>query len=187
VVVRGLDPGATRVIDTGRSRRPMDALRIAGYTNTALLSASLRVLLTIKQGPLVAKQYPHFTHAELIELAERHPLLHDSTYAVRTIRGVRPSLVCSMHYVGAILLQQPSAADAYVGVFNSGIPSYKGDPAHMLREKMLHERGASVRTTDSFSLLRMAHVWNHFVKGNQLNFLKFPNVVEIEGLDLDKI
>lgn len=187
VVMRGIAADAVHVIDTGKSRRPADALKVAGFLSTALLASTARILLRVKEGPITIRHYRQPSHAELIDVVRRHPALYESTLVIRPVRGIRPSLTVAMHYIGKQLLELPSAAEAFVKVVNSGIPNYAGDPVHMLREKMLHERGSGKRSMDAASLLAMAHVWNHFSKGSPLKFLRFPVAVSIDGLDTDKI
>ena len=186
LVLRGVAPNAIHVIDTGAARRPMDALKIAGHNNTALLAGAARVLYRLKAGPLDGSRVPSVSHSALLEMVERHPALRESCMKPRAIRGIRPSLLVTMHYVSR-LLDVPERGDAFIAVFNTGIPDYAGDPAHMLRERWLHERGAVVRSTDSHTLVQIAHVWNHFAKQRAFRQLKFPASVEIEGLDLRKI
>lgn len=49
LVIRGVDPAVFGVIDTGASRTPADALKIAGYTNTNVLAAVVRTMLVYDQ------------------------------------------------------------------------------------------------------------------------------------------
>lgn len=188
-VMRGITPSAMHVIDTGRGRRPGDALRIAGHVNTALLASAARILLQLKDGPLTIKRShgSDHSHSEILEMVERHPLLIESTHGLRAIRGIRPSNLVAIHYIGSHLLNMPTAADAYMQVFSTGVQNYAGDPAHMLRERLLRDRTDKARTLSSFSLLAMVHVWNHFSKGNAVKVLKFPHEVTIDGLDVDKL
>jgi hypothetical protein len=187
LVLRNVDPEAMAIIDTGRSRRAADALRVAGHVNTNLLAGAARLLLRIKEGPLDYSQRRSVTHSQLLEVVKRHPNLSHSIQVPRAIKGVRPTLLVAMHYIGTYLLAKAEAADAFVKVFNTGIPAYHNDPAHKLRERWLHERGAAQRTTDANKLLQIAHVWNHFSEWREVGLLKFPNSVEIKGLNPKQI
>lgn len=49
MVTRDADPAIFGVIDTGTARTPADSLRIAGYTNTNILAATVRAVITYGQ------------------------------------------------------------------------------------------------------------------------------------------
>lgn len=189
LVVRGIDPEDFSVIDTGRARRPQDMLKIMGYPQTALLGGTARTLLHIKAGPLTFRGRNQVTHSEILALVERHPHLIECCSRSRPLRGIRPSLLVAFNYIGRFLTPYAGEADAFIEVFNTGIPSYDGDPAHLWREKILRERTASGRMYHSkgFTLLAMAHVWNLFVERRKVQALRFPDRVEIKDLELSKI
>ena len=183
LVVRGLNADAIHAIDTGRNRSPSDMLKVAGYRNTNLLAAGLRSMLMLKTGPLNDRLRWDATHADIRAAAERHPLMQESCQMVRPIQGIRPSLLVAIHYVAANLLNRPEQADAFMQVFNTGIPAYPGDPAQAYREVLLRGRRTPVSTSHVHLFMSMAYVWNKFNKGKKLSQFRLPDSVDIDGLD----
>lgn len=185
-VLRGLAADDIHVIDTGRARTPANMLQISGYDNTTLRAAALRILLHIKQGPVTTRSITSYTFPEILEAAERHPDLGESCKVMTPIRGIRPSLVVALHYIGGVLLGQRELADSFVHVIAKGIPTYEDDAAHKFREKMIQakvdQRG---RMTEVFTIRAGIHTWNLFARQAPFRSFKIPQEVAIEGLDLD--
>jgi hypothetical protein len=188
IVIRGIPVEAIHVIDTGKARSPSDALKISGFHNTVLLASALRHLLIIKDGPLQLKTPRWRTHSDIIAAAQQHKDIIPWVTRIRPVRGVRPSQVVTMSYVGDQLLGLPDTAHRFMTVFNTGVPDYEGCPAHRLREQLIASAGhKGNRASSSWSLMMMAHVWNLFAKRKAIQQLKPPLQVSIDGLDSDLI
>jgi len=188
IVIRGIPAEAIHVIDTGKSRSPADALKIHGFTNTVLLAAALRNLLIIKDGPLRIKTPQWHSHGDILAATEQHKDMTKWGGRIRSVRGVRPSQVVTMSYVGDQLLGLPDTAHRFMTVFNTGVPDYEGCPAHRLREQLIASAGhKGNRASSAWSLMMMAHVWNLFAKRKAIQILKPPMQVSIDGLDSDLI
>ena len=185
-VIRGLDPADVHVVDTGKARTPGDMLRLSGFNNTPLRAAALRVLLHIKAGPLTSRSMSSYTFAEILEAAYRHPQLGESCKVVKAVRGIRPSTIVAVHYIGGTLLGRHEDADAFVKVMNTGIPAYEHDAAHRFREKMIMDRlQGHARKTEPFTIRAAVHVWNLFSRRTPMRAFTIPPTVAVEGLDLD--
>lgn len=189
LVVRGVPTDVVHTLDTGKSRSPGDALKIRGYANSVLLASATRWLLIIKDQPLTLKTPYHHSHSDVVAAVERHGALSEWASRIRPVRGVRPSQVVAMCYVGDKLLGRPDTAHRFMAVFNSGIPDYEGCAAHRYRENLITAsiKAASARANGTWTLMMMAHVWNMFAKRKPVHFLKLPNQVPIDGLDSNLI
>jgi hypothetical protein len=189
LIVRGIPVDVVHTFDTGKSRAPADALKIRGYTNTVLFASALRWLLIVKEQPLALKTPTHHSHSDIIAAAERHGQVKEWTGRIRPVRGVRPSQVVAMCYIGDKLLGKPDTAHRFMAVFNSGVPDYEGCPAHRFRENMITARSTKgpINLNGTWTLMMMAHVWNMFARHKPVQFLKLPNQVSIDGLDTDLI
>ena len=187
LVTRGLANDTIHAVDSGKGRRPADVLKIRGYKHTPLLGAALRRIAIIKQGPVTATRRYTATRSELVEMAEKHTDLQESCAKVKAIGGVQPSLVALIHYLGSCLLDKGVEADEFMTVFNTGIQTFEGDPAHLFREKLLRERSSPHRAVDNFYLMSFIHVWNHFAERTPVQQLKIPNQVTMKGLNIKRL
>lgn len=93
LVVKGLDPKAKQVIDTGTKRTPGDALRFAGYkSDPNILGAVARIAMSRDAGYLrtaFAGSAPNITNAEAVAWADVHPEAeHAVSLARRTAGGI---------------------------------------------------------------------------------------------------
>lgn len=185
-IIHNLDDEDIHIIDTGKARRPADMLRISGFTNTILRGASLRVLMTIRTGPLTARTYPmKFTHSEIRDAAFRHPNLEHSLSVVKAVRGIRPSMLVAMHYIGSQYLGKAREAEAFIDVIKTGKPAYDNDPAHLMREKLVIQRNTKTsRMTEMHAIRLGIYVWNNFAAHRPLETLRVPEAVSVEGLDI---
>lgn len=83
-VVRGLEPKAQQVMDTGAKRTASDALGISGEKNTALLAATVRVAINAVDGSLQrGKALDDVSHAHIMEFLENHPELRERITEVK--------------------------------------------------------------------------------------------------------
>lgn len=72
LVVRGLDPAAQTVMDTGAKRSSSDALALLGHRNTALLASTARMALTISEHGYSAIRTIQYTTTEIAAFVDEH-------------------------------------------------------------------------------------------------------------------
>lgn len=189
LVLRNLPPQAQESMDQGRIRRAGDVLSLRGFTKTNVLAATAVALLSIKHPS--AGLGERYTTAEKVTLIERHPHIVESTALTAEgthgprARGINGSLAAALHYIGKHLLHKPETADAFMGVLKTGIPTYAGDPVHLLREKILTRIRANTvmsRTALHYSAIR---AWNLFARGEGLTKFMAPRQTPILVDDLD--
>jgi len=187
-VIRGLDPDDIHVIDTGKARSPGDMLKISGYDNGTMRASALRAMLHIKSGPVTQRAIAIYTHADILDAAERHPGLTDSCKAIKVQRGIRPSMLAAMHYITGTLMDERELADSFINVIAKAVPTYEGDAAHKFREKLLHAKlSGSERMTEVYSLRAIIHTWNLFANKRPMLVFRIPESVVIEGFDTSLI
>lgn len=104
-VVRGLDPSAQDVIDTGRARTASDALKMHGYEQYPLVSSAAKLLLAYENGwisTVGSIRYPRLlTTPEIVRYVDQHSGLiaaAKSAAADRCFVKLQPSVLCFARY-----------------------------------------------------------------------------------------
>ena len=191
IIIRGLPKSVQEKLDQGKVRSTVDHLSLRGYASAPALSAAARALLAIKRGYQVGggdKTTGRPTNTEVIKLVERHGNLVESVQAAGPVLGMHPSTAAALHYVGAHLLNERDTADAFLAVFISGEPAYKGDPAHLWRERVIaSEQRKSLRMTPTTRRIGSIHAWNMFRVKRELEQFRVPDSASVDGLDVENI
>lgn len=162
IVRRGMPRESQDVMDQQGVRSIAGMLQLRNFVNTTRLAGAMRSLVDLAHAGDGFKSYRP-TNKEIIALIDQHPLLVESVAVAHSCRGISPALLAAVHYVGKVLLDQPEKADAFLEVMNKGIPAYKGDPAHILRENTLRHQERSTRKADNIKFFAMIRAWNAFV------------------------
>jgi hypothetical protein len=187
VVIRNLPVEIMNVVDSGRSRTPSDMLLLNNYTNTALLASAARWLMVMRKGmqagaEAIAVLKP--SNEEILTMVQRHPDLRESITVPRHPKGIPPSLLAAIHYVGKYKLKKAEYADAFRTVFVSGNPYYqKDDPALKLREMNLDLALKGARNTQRTSYVNAVYAWNAFADQVKITTWRTPLTISIRGLD----
>lgn len=182
IVIRGLPPETQETMDGHRVRSMAGILQLRGFGRCAHLGGSARSLVNLANAGDGYQSY-RATNQELLALIERHPLLTESVAKATGCRGVSPSVLAAMHYAGKVLLKNEERADAFVTVFNTGVPDYPGDPAHLLRETILRHQERKTTKSESIRFFSMIRAWNAFVrKENWGKWVSPGGVVTMDGL-----
>ncbi|MGE5510502.1 MAG: hypothetical protein ACM31O_04520 [Bacteroidota bacterium] len=188
-VVFGLPTDVRRTIDTGRPRRISDYLRIQGLPQSNRLGTVVANLWRIKQGRVEGR----VTISESLEILERHKNLLEwvriSDHNLG-ITGVSPGILAAVSYLGGELLGEDQKARSFVDVFRTGIPAYKGDAAHALRERTIKGRmsGPHYALRQRSQLWAVIHAWNLFRKRTRMDKFPLPTrPIAMDGLDVSRI
>lgn len=190
LVVRGLALSVQERLDQGKGRSAGDHLHLRGVESAFSVAATARQLIGIKRGHVSGQSSgSRPTNAEVMAVVEKHPELPDSIGVwSKQALGVSPSLLGALHYIGAHLLKERETADAFVSVFVSGEPTYKGDAAHLWRERLVAQMTQKTYLRPSSKVIGTIHAWNHFSKQTSLQSFRMPDEwVAIEGLDVDRL
>lgn len=159
IFITGLPNDVRRTIDGGARRTNGDRLSMRGVANANTLASSLRFLAAIAGGTLTAST--HLTPSEADRIFSAHPgISHSVTTARSAFPGIG-SLLSAVHYIGGYIGSE-NAADEFVEVWRSGVPAYKGDPAHMLRERVIRTASTGDKITSRSMQPLMIGAWRNF-------------------------
>lgn len=187
LVIYGLPTEMRDVIDTGASRSVGDVLQFHGIGSANHVSAVARWIIAAKSGQSNRKRGSDSVQT-IMDVIKRHPGIGASVnVAAFGTKSPSPSLLAFLHYAGSHLIGIPETSDSFVNVFKSGIPSRNGCPAHKLREFVVHAKGTRQVLRPAERWDSMVHVWNVFARGDEMQRLKWPNNVTMDGLDLDQL
>jgi hypothetical protein len=185
LIVYDLDADVQEVMDTGRLRTVADALTINGQAFATRIAGAARWLNTVKVGNELWKNR-RVTHAEQMSILRRHPGIAESAAFVGNAYGMSPGLLTCIHYVGANLLDNAPFANEFVTIFITG-NSYDGCAAHAWRERLMRMKAAKTPITHMHMYKGSVHAWNLFAAGKTVKFVRPPDSVEFDGLDLSLI
>lgn len=189
VVMYGLEPVTKSVIDTGKVRSIADVVTMMGAPNSVQLTSTARLMMREKSGNQSNKGFVA-SHSEVIEFLERHPTLGGSVRLVANLRppkGIPITAVTMVHYCAAVLMNKREQAETFVKVFNDGIPTYNGDPAHACRERLIRIGTSKYELRRNEAINAIKHAWNLFVMNEESKTFKVPAEVKIAGLDYKKL
>lgn len=189
MVVYGLDPAVQVRIDGGKARTAADAIAIeGGYSALGLLASTSRLILADKFDLGVVSG--HWSSSEIMDVLKRHKQLPASVNAVvrkKVPKGMPLACLAMIHYVGARFLDKPEKADAFVAVMQTGESTYKGDPAHKYRERIINDGAGEKSMKREVRYWMMKHAWNLFAANETVQILRVGGPVHITGLNRKKL
>jgi hypothetical protein len=187
VVIYNLRADVTSTIDTGKPRTMSDVLTMAGTHYATTVAAIARIMLDEKYG---FEDSTAWTHQDMLGMIDRHPRIHAAAREVvlaKLPRGIRFGPIATIYLLGATVLHNEPAADAFFDVFKTGIPRGDNCPAHQMREKLLRSGSGTVILKRREAWRGVKTAWNLFAQGKTTTRLRWAGPVEIEGLDRDKL
>lgn len=175
-VVRGLNPSAQDIIDTGRARRASDAVKLRGHKNYVILSSGARLAIAYENKwitKLGSANYPRvITTPEILRFIENNPSLLSAAKTADVDRhhiNIQPSVLCFARFVlGGV---DQLAAHTFFRDLSDMKTTGIGDPRAALLKRL------SVR--DSTDLIHdviymVFRTWNAIRTGESLRLLKVP-------------
>jgi hypothetical protein len=169
LVVFGEDREAFDILDTGSVRGGSDTLHVAGYKNTATLSAAARLLrIILSDAPGSNASFSNDIIRQTVE--EHHPLLEDATTHGHNV-GKKLRTSAGAVTAALYLIRRHSAhsnrLDVFVGRLLAGTDLRARDPILVLREGLIRSEfsetngfGSAVRICAAVIL-----AWNKWVNG----------------------
>ena len=187
-VIYGLPPETQDVMDIGKLRSPADMFTLMGLHNTNTLAGALRILVAERDG--VRQKSFALSSAEIKSAHSRHPKITRFLPTGGMLpKGIAPSQVGYLRYVGAEILKEPHVAQSMFEVLRFGVPAYSGDPIHAYRERIIR-----VGDSKSLTIAKDSRWWtlkaafNMFRKQESTNHLRFGrDNCDIDGLDVTKL
>jgi hypothetical protein len=184
LVVRGVEPEARFVMDTGSVRKAADALTIEGYSHTALLAATARLALRYKAMPASAGRLPTMpvSNSDIRDFIDQHPHLIEAVLFTRHYQTdilVPPSVLAMAHWLFAG--RDRGEAEAFVRALAEHNTSGQGDPRSALLKRLAMLRVDSSRgrvaVDQSVYLALMIRAWNGVRTGERL--ASIPSTIRI--------
>jgi hypothetical protein len=180
VLITGVDREDQLTIDRGRPRNIGDTLTMTyGVQGGKAVSAAIRNLVIFAKQDLAATP----TAAEYVHLMELHPGIIESATLTLNSSPARPAILAAIHYVGATLQNEADRANAFVQVFKTGVPDYKGDAAHALREMLIKERAKGIRRADFKTYSLFANMWDKFCSKTPVKAARAKDDFMLRGWD----
>lgn len=182
VVVRGLDPDAQYVIDTGKRRNASEALQFAGYQNTFALAGAARIAILWGEGRLrvttsSGEWNRRVSNVEIVEWVEKNPDIHESvSIGIRTSRS--SPLVPSVAGFAAFRLRQidvdetASFFDDIAQMRTTGV----GDPIQTLLKRYQAAKDRREKLNVPQHLFFIFRAWNARRRGEPLFNLRVGSV-----------
>jgi hypothetical protein len=72
-------------------------------------------------------------------------------------------------------------ADAFVEVFKTGLPSYPGDAAHALRERIIQNRDKLTAYNRNDTIRALVQCWKNFQNGTPVRIIRIVDDFRIKG------
>jgi len=191
-VVRGLDPRAREVIDTGAKRTASDALKFAGHTQDAtLLAAVARIADARENGYLrtaMATSVPQLSNSDVIAWVDLNPEVTSAVLLSRRTGkaiGIQPSVWAYCLYElqkidsGAATEFAESVADMRL--------EGKGDPRKVLLD-IFHRAATGQRRKPEVAegIYIVFRAWNAWATGQKLTQI-IPGKSETGGNEIPKL
>lgn len=132
-VARHVPATARDVMDSGYKRSFGNVLDMRGVSNATACAAICGTLWRIKnQDPM----HGRISVSQMMPIFERN---QRKIVPAASLLATPPRVpVMGYGIFGALLVCSPEKAEKFVEVFRTGVPAFKGDPAHALREQLMH-------------------------------------------------
>lgn len=174
LVISGLPNDVRATIDGGAKRSHGDRLAMSGVKHSRTVASAARVALRIAENTAADRHSVQTVQRVL----DRHPTFADSAMAANSVKfGGLGSIVTALHYIGHFTGHGPRADD-FVGVFISGIPTYPGDAAHTLRERII-KNGKKAPFPDMVPPTVQA--WRNFLARRPISVIKSAGDIRVPG------
>ena len=174
LVISGLPNDVRATIDGGARRSHGDRLAMAGVKHANTVAAAARVALRIAENTAKDRHSVQTVQRFL----DNHPDFANSAIEANTVKfGGLGSVVTALHYIGHFT-GNGGRADDFVSVFTSGIPTYPGDAAHTLRERIIkHGKGAPFPDM----VPPTVQAWRNFLARKPIRVIKSADDIRVPG------
>ena len=171
-VLRGIDPGAQHVMDTGRKRSAADDLAIQGETNTTLLAAVIKLAIGVEAG--ISDPYrAEPTHTEILSFLEEHSDLRAACDFVRPLarRSDCPATVAAYTYWVLAQIDRFDAANFWLALADK-TDLKGGDPVLALSNRFAEIRRAHQTLPKNVWVSLIYRAWNARRRGQEMRFIR---------------
>lgn len=172
LVVRGVDPAAQEVMDSGTARTAADALRLRGVSSYPVLASAARLCILIEAGRSPDAGGVKVTTPEILDFTESHPDLLPAVELASQYRNhIDVPLSVLAYAVWRLSTVNVEACNEFVHKVAEKTYLAKGDPVLALINRLteIRRNGRIAARSDYLSLIFRA--WNHWRSGTQVNTL----------------
>lgn len=173
LIVRNVDNNTFSTIDTGKSRSGGDVLAIKGEVNCTKLSAAATAYL---KETLIGKDQYQITKTQISECVDQHPHLRywvKKYVASGSMKKLFPSNLCGLMTIASEKYGFEKL-DCFFNKLATGAGLEAGDPAYVLRERMLNQSGVSKLSTNHVRAF-MVKAINACLLNKKLSFLRWTS------------
>lgn len=171
-VMRGIDPEAQKVMDSGAPRSARDGLGIDGYRDAKDLAPIARTVMAWEEGfyrSCMHQMNPTYTNSEIYEFVEAHPDLTEVTpWAKRVQRELRLPIgalgACAYRFMR---IDADATADFYARICELHTAG-RGDPIQTLLKRVADERTVRRQIRVPLGIYFQVRAWNAFREGVRL-------------------
>jgi hypothetical protein len=180
-VIKGLQPDAQDVMDSGATRTASDMLGLNGFANTNVLAAAASTYTAWMNGYFkhaMMQNSPKLTKAEVLAAVRETPELSETAPIVSNLRATLPLPAGSI--VTAHILFARIDADDCVEFFDRVKDlrtTGKGDPVNTLLKRVGEERSQARRLFPSTGLFMLIKSWNACRSGEPLEKFQFGSTL----------
>lgn len=178
LIVRDLDLSTFKVIDSGLTRSPGDALQIAGVAFAAHKASAARMLIAIESG-IGCENEMHMseliTKTDITDyILSNVPLMDAAHSAARKVyKTCRGSLAAWITlYVMIARKHSQVEAELFLESVSSGINMDAGDPRLALRTWAIRRSATTTKRAEHIQAYTRA--WNAYRSGEEMHVLRLP-------------
>ena len=185
LVVRGLEEGVFKFLDTGRKRTAADVLHINGVSYSTNTAALINFVLLYKSGNARnfssknkrgGKQISNFDIAEFYE-KNKESIDYSLQLAVKSkCKLMSKSQLAGWHYILKGLSFHE--ADEFCSKFAEGANLAKTSPIFAIREKLMQDRINKLKMPIQMKYALFIKAWNAFRKGKSVSQLRWDSQKE---------
>lgn len=178
IIVDGLDDDVFTTIDIGSARDAGQMLAIAGEKNTTALAAVTKMALVYASTgrPIHGNPDKMPTHTQIVELAESDERLKAAANYTASNKWARkylsPSATAFCRY--ALMEDNPEVAECFFSELSSGEYSYPDSPIKYIRDFLIEERNATVKTGNDRRIAMVFHAYRIYRAGKSSRFIRLP-------------
>ena len=184
IVVTGLERSVMPTIDQHSKRTGGHVLQILGVNNANATAAVARHSAGIANGDLRSTRV---SATELLEILAAHPDIEKSASRTRKSFPKCGTMLGAIHYI-ASFLGKTEDAEAFVSVWETGVPHYSGCAAHVARERAMRSNSSSTNKMTSTDLMKMIiGAWNNFEKRAPVSKAYIPADPKIKGWSIGEL
>jgi hypothetical protein len=162
--------------DAGSKRTYGNVLQMSGVKNGNATGAAAQKLISLAHEVYNKRS----SRSEVVDLVRRQPDIAEWAGACSHIGLGLGSIVAGVAYAGA-RTSGASEAGAFVEVFRTGVPFYDGDPAHLVRERIIRTRGTTSAIQASTVGLLVAQAWRSFSRMEAVRLVKPAAKFSVDG------